>query len=106
MTPCIMLTGGDPILLSNARTDLVSELVGDGDPSLIVAELAGEDYDMRELVDAAQTAPFLTDRRVVVGLGMNRFKAAADLQPLLDYLADPLATNVLILEWGSTDPSP
>lgn len=102
MTPCIMLTGGDPILLSNARTELVSQLVGDGDPSLVVAELAGEDFEMRELVDAAQTAPFLTDKRVVVGLGMNRFKGAADLQPLLDYLANPLETNVLVLEWGST----
>lgn len=101
MTPCIMLTGGDPILLSNARTELVAELVGDGDPSLMVAELAGDDFEMRELVDAAQTAPFLTDRRVVVGCGMNRFKAA-DLQALLDYLADPLESNVLVLEWGST----
>ncbi len=95
-----MLTGGDPILLSNARTELVAELVGDGDASLMVAELAGDDYEMRELVDAAQTAPFLTDRRVVVGCGMGRFKAG-DLAPLLDYLADPLATNVLVLEWGS-----
>lgn len=101
MTPCIMLTGGDPILLSSARTELVSELVGDGDASLMVAELAGDEFEMRELVDAAQTAPFLTDRRVVVGCGMGRFKAG-DLAPLLDYLADPLDTNVLVLEWGST----
>ncbi len=101
MTPCIMLTGGDPILLSNARTELVSELVGAGDASLMVAELTGEDFEMRELVDAAQTAPFLTERRVIVGCGMSRFKAG-DLTSLLEYLADPLDSNVLVLEWGSS----
>lgn len=100
MTPCIMLTGGDPILLSNARTELVAELVGDGDASLMVAELSGDDFEIRELVDAAQTAPFLTDKRIVVGCGMGRFKAG-DLPSLLEYLSDPLETNVLVLEWGS-----
>lgn len=105
MTPCILLTGDDPTLLSNARSALVAELVGDGDPSLMVAELDGEDYEMRELVDAAQTAPFLTDRRIVVGRGMGRFKAA-DVEPLIGYLADPLETNVLVLEWSGTTGGP
>lgn len=105
MTPCILLTGTDPVLLASARTDLVAELVGDDDPSLIVAELAGEDFEMRELVDAAQTAPFLTDRRVVVGCGMGRFNKD-DLPPLLEYLEDPLDTNVLILEWASASGGP
>ncbi len=105
MTPCIMLTGSDPVLLSSARTELVAELVGDGDSSLLVAELAGEDYEMRELVDAAQTAPFLTDRRVIVGCGMSRFNKD-DLPPLLDYLEDPLPTNVLVLEWSSSSGGP
>lgn len=102
MKPCVLLTGDDAVLLSNARTSLVSELVGEGDSSLMLAELAGEDYEMRELVDAAQTAPFLTDHRVVVGCAMGRFKKD-DIGPLLDYLADPLDTTVLVLEWnGST----
>lgn len=105
MNPCILLTGDDPVLLANARVSLVDELVGDGDSSLMLAELAGDDYEMRELVDAAQTAPFLTDRRVVVGCNMGRFKAG-EVQPLVDYLADPLDTTVLVLEWNGTTGGP
>ena len=99
MTPVVLLTGGDEVLLSSARTALVAELVGDADPTLVVAELAGDDYEMRELVDAAQTPPFLTDFRVVVGRGMSRF-GKDDHVLLLAYLADPLDSTVLVLEWA------
>jgi DNA polymerase-3 subunit delta len=98
VTSVVVLTGGDEILLSSARTALVEELVGDEDPTLVVAELAGDDYEMRELVDAAQTPPFLTARRVVVGRGVNRF-GKEDQALLVGYLADPLDTTVLVLEW-------
>ncbi|MGK2928730.1 MAG: DNA polymerase III subunit delta [Acidimicrobiales bacterium] len=106
MSAVYVLTGGDEILLSAARTDLVTELVGDGDPTMMVAELAGDDYEMHQLVDAAQTPPFLTDRRVVVGRGMGRF-VKDDHALLLSYLADPLDTTVLVLEWaGGRVPKP
>ena len=103
MTPVVVLTGGDEILLSAARTSLVHELVGDADATLVVAELAGDDYEMRELVDAAQTPPFLTDHRVVVGRGMSRF-GKDDVALLCGYLEDPLPTTVLVLEWGGRLP--
>ena len=38
------------------------------------------------LVDAAQTPPFLTDRRVVVGREIEMFTKAAQVAPLVDYL--------------------
>ena len=98
MTSAIVLSGGDEILLSAARTSLVTELVGDEDATLVVAELAGDDYEMRELVDAAQTPPFLTARRVVVGRNMGRF-GKDEHALLVDYLADPLDSTVLVLEW-------
>ena len=99
MTSVIVLSGADEVLLSSARTTLVTELVGDEDATLVVAELAGDDYEMRELVDAAQTPPFLTARRVVVGRGMGRF-GKDDHALLVDYLADPLDSTVLVLEWA------
>ena len=99
MTAVIVLSGGDEVLLSAARTALVHDLVGDEDATLVVAELAGDDYEMRELVDAAQTPPFLTARRVVVGRGMGRF-GKDDHALLVDYLADPLDSTVLVLEWA------
>ena len=57
-----LVTGGDESILRAAVTDLVHELVGDGDRSLMVDEFDGDDYELRSVVDAAQTPPFLTDR--------------------------------------------
>ena len=64
-----LLTGDDESLLSAAASELVHRLVGDGDRSLMVDDLDGDDYEVRQLVDAAQTPPFLSDSRIVVGRG-------------------------------------
>jgi DNA polymerase-3 subunit delta len=91
-----LLTGNDESILRAAVQDLVTELVGDGDRALMVDEFDGEEYELRLAVDAAQTPPFLTDRRVVVARSIDRFDAA-ELTPLLDYLANPLDTSDLVL---------
>ncbi len=101
----VLLRGDDEVLLSNAVRDRVAQLVGDGDRSLMVAELSeaayleDEDYHIAPLVDAAQTPPFLTDRRVVVGREMGRFSTVDSLSPLLSYLENPLETTDLVLVW-------
>lgn len=93
------------MLLSGAVRDRVAELVGDGDRGLMVAELTeaayleGEEYEIAPLVDAAQTPPFLTSRRVVVGRELGRFSTADSLSPLLGYLENPLDTTDLVLVW-------
>jgi DNA polymerase-3 subunit delta len=74
--------------------------VGDGDRTLMVDEFEGDEYTIGAVVDAAQTAPFLTDSRVVVARSVARF-TADDLAPLISYLADPLDTTELVVEWGS-----
>ena len=58
----------------------------------MVDEFDGDDYELRSVVDAAQTPPFLTETRVVVGRGIGRFNAD-ELAPLVDYLSDPLAID-------------
>ena len=101
----VLLHGDDEVLLSNAVRDRVTKVVGDGDRSLMVAELTeaayleDEDYRIAPLVDAAQTPPFLTERRVVVGREMGRFSNADLLGPLLGYLKNPLETTDLVLVW-------
>jgi len=83
-------------VLRDAVHDLVHRLVGDGDRSLMVDEFDGAEYELRAVVDAAQTLPMFTERRVVVARGVGRF-VVADLDPLLSYLDDPLETTDLVL---------
>ena len=94
-----LLTGDDESILRAAVGDLVHRLVGDGDRSLVVDEFDGEDYELRAVVDAAQTPPFLTDRRVVVARGVGRF-TADDVTGLVAYLGDPLDSTDLVLVGG------
>jgi DNA polymerase-3 subunit delta len=98
-TPVHLLRGDDPSLVRDAVRRLVDELVGDGDRTLMVDEFAGE-YEVNALADSAQTPPFLTDRRVVVGRDLHQFKAD-QLTPLVTYLGDPLPSTSLVLVWES-----
>ena len=112
-SPILLLKGGDEVLLGSAVTDLISDLVGDGERALLVEELAIEDhitpdddgFDIGRLVDAAQTPPFLTDRRIVLGRHCAVFSTKELVAPLVSYLADPLGTNTLVLVWEK-DPRP
>jgi len=99
--PVHLVRGDDPSLVRDAVRRLVDELVGDEDRSLAVDEHAGDEYECATLADAAQTPPFLTARRVVVGRDLQRFKSADDVAPLVAYLADPLPTTSLVLVWES-----
>jgi len=94
-----LITGDDESLMLTAISDLVKELVGDGDRSLMVDDFDNEEFELRSVVDAAQTAPFLTDQRVVVVRGIGRF-SAAEVAPLVAYLADPLPSTALVLVGG------
>jgi DNA polymerase-3 subunit delta len=94
-----LLTGDDESILRSKAHDLVAQLVGAGERSLMVDEFDGEEYELREAVDAAQTMPFLTDKRVVVARDIGRFNAD-ELTPLLGYLDNPLDTTDLVLIAG------
>ena len=94
-----LLTGDDESILRSKAHDLVAQLVGGGERSLMVDEFDGEEYEMRVVVDAAQTMPFLTEQRVVVARGIGRFNAD-DVAPLVAYLTDPLESTQLVLVAG------
>src|SRR4051812_14748347 len=93
-----LLTGADESMLRAAVSELVHELVDDGERSAMVDEF-DEDAGLRSIVDAAQTPPFLTERRIVVARDVGRF-TADEFAPLLGYLADPLVTSELVLVAG------
>ena len=98
--PAYLVRGGDAVLRAEVVRGLLDDLVGDEDSSLVVEEHeAGDGDDASALVDAAQTPPFLTSRRVVVGRDVGAYNASA-LGGLLAYLGDPLPTTSLLLVTG------
>jgi DNA polymerase-3 subunit delta len=95
-----LVRGDDPVLRAEAVRALIHELVGDGDPSLVVEEFEPVDEgDASAIADAAQTPPFLTDRRVVVARDVGAYSSEG-LEPILRYLDDPLPTTSLVLVAG------
>lgn len=94
-----LITGDDESLILSAIGDLIKKLVGDGDRTLMVDDFDGDDFEVSVVIDAAQTPPFLTEKRVVVARGVGRFKAD-DVAPLVAYLDDPLPTTDLVLVAG------
>jgi DNA polymerase-3 subunit delta len=100
-----LLAGDDPSLLGDAVHAAVHDAISGADRDLVLAQLTEDDYrvddgyEIAPLVDAAQTPPFLTDHRVVVGHHLGRFTKVDELAPLLAYLADPLPTTRLVLVW-------
>ena len=112
-SPIIVLKGGDEVLMSAGLTDLIHELVGTDDRAMLVEELLidthvtpdDDGYDIGRLVDAAQTPPFLTDRRIIVSRHSGVFSTKEAVAPLVAYLSDPLETNTVVLVWEK-DPRP
>jgi DNA polymerase-3 subunit delta len=102
-----VLKGDDATLVSQALRKVVAELVGDGDRALMVDEVtethygsdSGEPVSLAVLVTSAQTPPFLTERRVVVGRHLGLFTKADDVAALVSYVDNPTLTTDLVLVW-------
>ena len=107
-TPVTLVKGDDEVLLRDAAHELIRKLSAGLDPSFAVEEIGRAQFQppesseasIRPLVDAAQTPPFLTDRRVVVGRDVEMFTRAEQVAPLVAYLDDPLPTTSLVLVFG------
>jgi DNA polymerase III subunit delta len=107
--PVHLVRGDDEVILRDAAHDLVHVLLGDMDAGLALEEVGadrfrpttGADVGIAPLVEAAQTPPFLTDRRIVVGRDLDAFTRAEQVAPLVAYLGDPLPTTSLVLVWGA-----
>lgn len=91
--------GDDPILVAQALGPLVEELVGDDDPSLAVEDVSGADEAPAAAADAAGTPTMFVARRVVVLREAGRF-SATQVAPLVEYLAEPLESSVVVVGAG------
>jgi len=99
--PAYLVRGDDSVLLSEAVRGLIRELVGEEDASLVVEEIQpdADDPDTTPIAEAAQTPPFLTQRRVIIVRDAGAYSSEA-LGPLLGYLGDPLDTTSVVLVSG------
>jgi DNA polymerase III subunit delta len=97
----VLVRGSDAVLLGDAVREEAARLLADADAALALEDIApGDEADLiGRIVQAARTPPFLTDRRVVIGRELGSVNTA-DVQPLLDYLADPSPTTGLVLAGG------
>ena len=113
-----LIRGEDPILRDEVLTRVVDELTGDDDRTLAVEELTvpgrasagdaegddpggaeGREQVVAAVLNAAQSPPFMTQRRVVMLRDVGNL-AAGDAEPLVAYLADPMETTALVLVSG------
>jgi len=97
--PVYLVRGDDEVFVGDSVHALVRELLGDDDPGLAAEELSGDDYQVAAVVEAAQTPPFLTERRVVVARDVGRF-STEELRTLVEYLGDPLPSTSVVLVAG------
>jgi len=110
--PVFLVKGSDEVILGDEVSSLIQQLVGDGDRTLLLAELSITDHSLEDggytigpVVDASQTFPFLSDRRVVLVRNAAVFSTKDACVPLVQYLEDPLETTSLVLVWEK-DPRP
>ena len=101
-----LITGDDPILVGRAVSKLVGELLGDSDRELALTQINEDDlrqpeggWNLAALVDAAQTPPLISDKRVIVGRHLARFSRADDYKALVAVLKDMPPTTDLVLVW-------
>jgi DNA polymerase-3 subunit delta len=113
-----LLSGSDSVLRGEALEQLLAELVGDDDRALTVEEFTvpgraapgegdsdapsgaqGREEVVAAALNAAQSPPFMTGRRVVVIQDAGNL-GAGDVAPLIAYLEQPMETTALVVVAG------
>src|SRR5438309_1164872 len=107
------VTGSDPVLRGEALDQLLAELVGDDDRTLAVEEFTvpgeaesdapsgaeGREEVVAAALNAAQSPPFMTARRVVVLHEVGNL-GAGDVPPLVSYFDRPMDTTAFVVVGG------
>jgi DNA polymerase III subunit delta len=95
--------GSDPVLVGDAVMSQMKASVGTEDRSMVLDEFDGE-YVLAAVIEAANTPPFIGDKRVVVARNVAQHKG--DLDVLIAFLETAPDDVDLLLEWGSGAISP
>lgn len=95
-----LLCGEEAYLRSQYRDKLKKALLGDGDP-MNYHYFEGKDVSVGEIIDLAETMPFLAQRRVIVVENGGLFAHGGE--PLAEYLAAPSETAYLVFVEPAAD---
>ena len=97
LKPVYLFTGAEVFLKEEGVQVLLDKALSPEERSLNLESLyAGSDVSGRDLVERAQTLPFMGEKRVIIVRQAEKWKAQ-DLAALLGYLQDPAPTTLLIL---------
>ena len=95
-----VLYGQEAYLQKQYRDKLVNALEGEGD-TMNVWQVQGKEYSIPQLIDFAETMPFLAERRVIVMEGTGVLKSGGEA--LAEYFADACETTTWILVESECD---
>ena len=99
--PLYLLSGPETYVMEEYATRLVDTLVTGDMRSFNFTLAYGAEVDIEEFLSAANSYPFLADRRVMVLKELERLRGGWD--NLITYCANPVPSTVLVMLVGSHD---
>jgi DNA polymerase-3 subunit delta len=96
LKPVYLIHGSEELLLDRAVRRLKDRLASVADLDFNMETFDGEAVDVGDIVNAANTMPFMSDRRLVVVRDVDKMQTA-DLGVLADYAKDPAPFTALVL---------
>ena len=95
-----LLYGEERYLLRQYRDRLKTALCGDGD-TMNTHIYEGKDLNVGEIIDLAETLPFLAERRVIIITGSGLFKSGGE--KMAEYLQSPNETTYFVFTESEVD---
>lgn len=104
-SPVYLVMGEQDYLRTQNRDMIKRTLLGDGD-AMNYAYYTGDQFSVQEIIDLAETMPFLAERRVIVVENSGLFDKRAGLaDPLVEYLPRIPETSHLVFVEEKVDKS-
>lgn len=100
LRPCYLLYGEERYLRRQYRERLQKALCGAGD-NMNTHFYEGKDIPVGEIIDLAETLPFLADRRVIFITDSGLFKSGSE--KMAEYLAQPSETAFFVFTESEVD---
>lgn len=94
--PLYLFFGEEEFLVQEAVDLIIQKIVDPGARDFNFNAVYCKDTSAAELVNLAQTLPFMSDKRLVIAKAFDAYKAA-DLESLAPYLNDPSPSTCLVM---------